>query len=93
MAVLLDRLLDKYEAARLLGVAAGTVMNRQWRQRVGLEAIRVGGVLRFKPDDIAALQERGRETHDQARSRQGMQRDAYEGTHHAASIRRHPARH
>ena len=85
-----DRLLDRHEAARLLGVSVSTVTNPRWRRRTDLQAIRVGAVLRFKPDDIAALLERGRETFDQAQCRPEMQPNANAGARHESLIVRPP---
>jgi hypothetical protein len=50
--VLLRPLLDVFETARLLKVSPRTVYIRAWRQRFGLPAYRIGGVLRFREDDL-----------------------------------------
>ena len=88
----LDALLDKHQAARLLGLSAGTVASATWRRRTGLRAIRLGGMLRFQPQDVAALLERGREMFDQARSRQEMQTNANEGACYESLTVRPPIR-
>ena len=90
MDPIFDRLLDKHEAARLLGLSAGTVANPRWRRRTDLKAIRVGAVLRFQPEDVAALLERGRETFDLAQCRPEMQPNANAGARHESLTVRIP---
>ncbi len=75
MDTTLDRLLDTYEVARFLGLSSTTVASADWRQRVGLRAIKIGGAIRYLESDVVALLDRGRETFNRAQSRQAMRCD------------------
>ena len=57
----LDELVDKVEAARLLGVSPRRLNDRAWRARYGLPALRVGGALRFVPRELQRWLEARRE--------------------------------
>ena len=45
-------LLDAREVGALLGLSTRTVYTKAWRRGVGLPAIRIFGVLRFRPEDV-----------------------------------------
>ena len=54
-------LLDKHSAGRLLGVAPRLIQSRAWRARYGVPALRVGGALRFNPQELQEWLARRRE--------------------------------
>ena len=49
---LMGRLLDPGEVARWLGVSAGWVRDHATRKQPRLKAIKVGKLLRFRPQDV-----------------------------------------
>jgi hypothetical protein len=53
--------LDKYAAARLLGIEPRLIHSRAWRARYGVPALRVGGALRFDPQELQRWLARRRE--------------------------------
>lgn len=48
----IGRLLDPSEVARWLGVSAGWVRDHATRKQPRLKAIKVGKLLRFRPQDV-----------------------------------------
>jgi hypothetical protein len=59
--MMLRPLLDVFETATLLKVSPRTVYTKAWRQRIGLPTYRIGGVLRFRLDDVEHLLDELRE--------------------------------
>lgn len=55
----MEKLLSSEEAAEILGISTQTLA--RMAERGEIARIKVGGVYRFKPSDIAAFMERNRE--------------------------------
>ncbi len=51
----LDKLLSARELSGLLGISPRTPYDARWRRRVGLRALKVGGILRFRLADVERL--------------------------------------
>jgi hypothetical protein len=56
--------LRKERAAKLIDVSPRTIADPRWRRRVGLRAVRIGGVLRFRRSDLLELLARSLEQSD-----------------------------
>jgi excisionase family DNA binding protein len=56
-----EMLLTTHEAARRLAIGLRTITDRRWRARVGLGAVKVGRLVRFRAEDIDVLIRRGKE--------------------------------
>jgi hypothetical protein len=63
-------LLTREEAARILGISAFSLYSRQVRSSLGLPCVRVGSRIRFRPEDIQRVIDRGLEMLVSKRSRQ-----------------------
>ena len=57
-------LLTAIEAAEILACNKRTLYHRHFRQAVGLRAIRLGGAIRFREEDVRAVLETQRERFD-----------------------------
>lgn len=68
-------LLDVSDTAVLFKVSRRTVYTKAWRRRVGLPAYRIGGVLRFRIDDVEKVLDFTRED-DVPRRSLGVSRPA-----------------
>lgn len=56
-----EKLIDVAAAAVRLGVSPRSIIDRRYRERVGLRCVRVGRRLLFTEQDIEAIIRRGRE--------------------------------
>lgn len=55
------RLLSVEQAAARLGVSPRSLMDKRYRARLGLSAVKIGNKVGFEESDIDRLIERGRE--------------------------------
>jgi len=57
----MNKLIDAASASELTGLSRGTFYSKPWRQRIGLQAIKLGRALRFRERDLQELIEQGAE--------------------------------
>jgi excisionase family DNA binding protein len=50
-----DRLLTRQEAALRLGISPASLFSKVYRDRIGLPALKVGRLLRFRESDVERI--------------------------------------